>query len=332
MVAAPTAQALALAAGLIRAGRLVGMPTETVYGLAANALDVAACTSIFAVKRRPADNPLIVHVLDAAQASALGDLGPLGQRLAEAFWPGPITLVVRSRQGGGTIALRAPAHPVARQLIALSERPLAAPSANLSGRPSPTTAQHVAAELAGLVGLILDGGPTTVGLESTVVDLSAKVPVILRPGAISPEALAAYGVLATAAGDSHAPSPGTRYRHYRPAIPVVVLVDGPNQSAAQVIDEWALVLAQAGEVPALVWVGDRRPTKWPGRCFASSAAMATGLFAAMRELETKATVLVVAAPPAEGIGHAIRDRLWRAAGGVFRIAGQLPSVDLGKGD
>lgn len=328
----PSPQALALAAGLIRAGRVVGVPTETVYGLAANALDAAACATIFAVKRRPFDNPLIVHVLDAAQASSLGDLGNLGQRLASVFWPGPLTLVVSARRGGGTIALRAPAHPVARQLIALSDRPLAAPSANLSGRPSPTTAQHVAAELAGLVPLILDGGPCHIGLESTVVDLTAKSPVILRPGAISLEMLSAYGVAPAGAGGGHAPSPGTRYQHYRPAVPVVVIVDGPKWMAGQVIDQWADALARAGEVPALLLVGARRRRKWQQRCFASNTALATGLFAAMRELETEATVLVVAAPAAEGIGQAIRDRLWRAAGGVFHIAGEPPSEDLGKGD
>ncbi len=317
---------------MIRAGRLVAIPTETVYGLAANALDQAACASIFAVKRRPADNPLIVHVEDALQASSLGELGELGRQLASTFWPGPLTLVVKGRRGNATVALRAPAHPVARQLIALSGRPLAAPSANLSGRPSPTTAEHVAAELGSLVPLILDGGACAIGLESTVVDLSGPTPLILRPGAISEEMLASYGVLPATEGAAHAPSPGTRYQHYQPAVPVVVIEDGTGRTAAEVIDEWADALDRAGEVPALIAVGQARERRWQQRCFGSNAELATGLFAAMRELEADATVLLVSAPSAEGIGQAIRDRLRRAAGGAFHRAGEVPSWDLPKGD
>ncbi len=307
------------------------MPTETVYGLAANALDPLACTAVYALKGRPADNPLIVHVWDLGHAQTLARTDSRAEQLAGDFWPGPLTLVLERKDGLGTVALRAPVHPVARQLIWLSERPLAAPSANLSGRPSPTTAQHVAEDLGGTPVLILDGGPSAFGLESTVVDLTKNPAAILRPGAVSAEALAAYGVEASASG-SRPPSPGTRYRHYRPRVPLVVLVDGARGRAADALGPWARDLSSRGEVVACLAVGAGLPEGVLGRSFPSVEAMATGLFAAFRELENEASVIVVAAPGAEGLGRAIRDRLWRAAGGVFRTAGEPVQPELERGD
>ncbi|MBM3518824.1 MAG: threonylcarbamoyl-AMP synthase, partial [Alphaproteobacteria bacterium] len=194
-------RAIAEAAAFIRGGRLVAFPTETVYGLGADATNDSAVAAVFAVKDRPRFNPLIVHVLDQAAAERLGVFAAPGRALAAAFWPGPLTLVVRRQDrcpvsllacaGLDTIALRAPAHPIAQGLLAASGRPIAAPSANRSGRVSPTTAQHVLEEMGDRVALILDDGPCTIGIESTVIDLSGPAPALLRPGAITAEQLAA---------------------------------------------------------------------------------------------------------------------------------------------
>src|SRR3954469_15500112 len=178
----------------LRDGELVAIPTETVYGLAANALDAKACRAIFRAKRRPANDPLIVHVLDLAQAEALAEFNPLARRLARHFWPGPLTLVLPKKpgvpgivtSGGPTVAIRAPAHPLARRLLRLAKIPLAAPSANLFGYISPTTAEHVRDGLGPRIPHILDGGASRVGVESTVLDVTRPAcPRILRPGAVT---------------------------------------------------------------------------------------------------------------------------------------------------
>ena len=220
------------AAAILRRGGLVAFPTETVYGLGADAGSAAAVDEIFAVKGRPADNPVIVHVADLDAAARVGDLEDAAvARLLRRFWPGPLTVVVAAREpyrsaacrGLDTVAVRMPAHPVARALIRAAGRPIAAPSANLSGRPSPTRAAHVLEDLGGRIPLILDGGPCAVGIESTVLDLSGPRPAILRPGAVRAADVAAAGLAVAEAEDAGpARSPGTRYLHYRPRAPVVV--------------------------------------------------------------------------------------------------------------
>jgi len=243
---APDAAVMARAAALLRRGGLVAFPTETVYGLGAHALDVAAVRRIYEVKGRPAYNPLIVHVANDEAARALaGDWPTTAARFARAFWPGPLTLVVRKAAhvpdevtaGLDSVALRIPAHPVALALLRAATIPIAAPSANRSTQLSPTTARHVERALGGHVDMIIDGGPATVGIESTVVDMRGDRPVILRPGLLGPrelEPIAGVPVVAASAehGDTHArPSPGMLDRHYAPRARII-LVDGADTEIA----------------------------------------------------------------------------------------------------
>lgn len=227
--------AIARAAELLRAGELVAFPTETVYGLGADAFNAEAIAKVFAVKGRPADNPLIVHVASAAQIERCGRINKRGELLAQALMPGPITLVIPSnasvpaiaRAGLSTVAVRVPAHPIALELIQLSG-PLVAPSANLSGRPSPTAARHVLDDLGGRIAAVLDGGACTVGIESTVVDVTTEKVVVLRPGTITPEEIADVigEMVSIDTGARNTRSPGTRYRHYAPTIPVRLVIGG----------------------------------------------------------------------------------------------------------
>jgi L-threonylcarbamoyladenylate synthase len=221
---------LEAAAEALRAGRLVVFPTETVYGLGANALDAQAIARLYAAKGRPADNPLIVHVPDEAAARALAARWPpAAARLAAAFWPGPLTLVVprgpgipdATTAGLDSVALRVPAHAMAQRLMRAAGVPVAAPSANRSGRPSPTRVQDARADLGDLVAVYLDGGPTRIGLESTVVDVGQERPVLLRLGGISRAELEAV-VGRVDVDTASARSPGTRHRHYAPRARVVL--------------------------------------------------------------------------------------------------------------
>jgi L-threonylcarbamoyladenylate synthase len=234
-------QAIEEAAGLLKRGEPVAFPTETVYGLGADALNPEAIARVFEAKGRPSDNPMIVHVADHAGLARCGRMDRRAELLAAAFMPGPLTLVLPSdssipliaRAGLPTVALRVPAHPVALVLLAVSG-PLVAPSANLSGRPSPTTARHVYDDLAGRIPAILDGGPCTVGIESTVVDLSGEHPVVLRPGVIDRrvlEEVLGERVLAAGGEESAPRSPGMKYRHYAPGARVR-LVASPEDLAA----------------------------------------------------------------------------------------------------
>lgn len=227
--------AIAEAVALLRAGRLVAFPTETVYGLGGRADSAEAVDAIFAAKARPADNPLIVHVATLADAAPFARIDARAEALAAAFWPGPLTLVLPrtapmpAARDLDTVAIRAPQHPVALALLRAAG-PLAAPSANRSGRPSPTRATHVMADLEGLIPLVLDGGPCTVGIESTVLALFDDRPRILRPGEITAAQLArVLGDVATEAGSTR--SPGTRYAHYRPRSPVVLVEAGIDARA-----------------------------------------------------------------------------------------------------
>ncbi|MBR5429971.1 MAG: threonylcarbamoyl-AMP synthase [Firmicutes bacterium] len=223
----PDAAGLARAAELIGQGLCGAFPTETVYGLGANACDEAAVARIFKAKGRPQDNPLIVHVADREQAEQVAEFTPLGDRLAAAFWPGPLTLVLPRRElipdavtaGLPTVGVRMPSHPVAHDFIAACGVPIAAPSANTSGRPSPATAEHVLDDLRYRIPFVIDGGPVDIGLESTVVDATGDFPVLLRPGKISREQLTELcgQVLLPGEGAEQRPaSPGMKYRHYAP--------------------------------------------------------------------------------------------------------------------
>ena len=309
-VLAPDERAIQEAAGILKSGGLVAFATETVYGLGAVATNDRAVSRIFAAKRRPAHNPLICHVFDRAAASPLVVWNDAANALAERFWPGPLTLVVTREPsaplsplvtaGLPTVAVRAPAAPTARRLLAETLLPVAAPSANPSGRVSPTTAAHVVAELGDDVDLILDGGPCTVGVESTVVDVSGEVPLLLRPGGLARAELeAVVGPLATVGADDTVRSPGQLESHYAPTRPVRL------DTAAPAADE--AFLSFGALPPAGVVTRNLSPTGDLGEA-------ARNLFAMLRELDRDDVRAIAVAPiPREGLGEAINDRLTRAA-------------------
>ncbi|MDP6786151.1 MAG: L-threonylcarbamoyladenylate synthase [Rhodospirillales bacterium] len=308
-----TDQAVAEAAALIGAGSLVAFPTETVYGLGADATSDNAVAAVFAAKDRPDFNPLIVHFADAQAVSRTVAFDQRADALARAFWPGALTLVLPrgpdnpisllASSGLDTLAVRVPDHPMGQALLEAAGCPIAAPSANRSGAVSPTMADHVAASLGDRVTLILDGGPCRVGIESTVIDLTAATPVLLRPGGIAADAIAAkVGPLAapeTVTGPAR--SPGMIGRHYAPGTPLRLDARGPRP----------------GE--ALLAFGPDAPTQAPGRILNLSPAgdvveAAANLFAMMHALDaTGATAIAVMAVPETGLGCAINDRLRRAA-------------------
>lgn len=322
------------AAQLIRDGELVGMPTETVYGLGANALDETAVRKIFAAKGRPADNPLIVHV------SCLQEIPPLvknipesARRLMEAFWPGPMTLILPKSDaipavvsaGLDTVGIRLPRSEAARALIRAAGRPIAAPSANRSGRPSPTTAQHVFEDMDGRIPLILDDGPSEVGVESSVIDATGEVPVILRPGGITPEMV--ERVLGGVRVDEHVMSPlhegeivrspGMKYKHYAPKAKTVIFDGEAERVIAAICAQYDAAQA-AGERPAILGFDEH---DFGGRTRISLGSVkrpqdaAARLFGALRELDERGeTVALCEAVEATGIGLAVMNRMGRAAG------------------
>ena len=247
-------QKLGQAAELLKAGELVAFPTETVYGLGGNALLREASRHIYAAKGRPSDNPLIVHIADLeALRPLVKDVPPVAEILARRFWPGPLTLIFQKADcvpyettgGLDTVAIRMPSHPAARELIRLAGLPIAAPSANLSGRPSPTTAGHCLMDLSGKIAAVVDGGSCSIGVESTIVDLSGEEPTLLRPGAITiemlQEALRAAvevdpAVERPEAPNQHPKAPGMKYRHYAPKAPMVIIQSAFYQSEDGVED------------------------------------------------------------------------------------------------
>ena len=303
------------AARLLRDGRLVAFPTETVYGLGADATNGLAVAGIFEAKGRPQFNPLIVHVPDLGHAGPLGRFNDLALDLARAFWPGPLTLVVAkaaaspiaelATAGLATIALRVPSHPVAQALLRATGRPLAAPSANRSGHVSTTEAQHVAADLGDRVALILDAGASERGLESTIVDATGEVAVLLRPGAVTAEEIARVTggapVLAVALADASRPqAPGQLASHYAPRAAV-------RLNATHVAPGEALLAFGAG-LP---------PHNWPMLNLSPSGDLreaAARLFSAFRQLDASGAPTIAVMPvPEVGLGAAINDRLRRAA-------------------
>jgi L-threonylcarbamoyladenylate synthase len=325
------AAGIARAVALLRAGELVALPTETVYGLGARADDPAAIARLFAAKGRPADNPLIVHVasVDAIDRVA-AELTPLARTLLERFAPGPLTVVLRARDdlpravtgGLDSVAVRIPDHPVALAVLRALDLPLAAPSANRSSRPSPTTAAHVLADLDGSIAAVLDGGPTRIGVESTVVDARGTVPVVLRDGGVSREDLA--GLLG---GDAPAEpaqphrSPGTRHAHYAPGMPVHVAAPGAGDVViAELLDSprapGTVGLVRVGHVGR---AGPSEDTALPTQAVLLATLdgpdeLAARLFALLREAEEAGCdALVVEGVEATGVGRAVMDRLTRAA-------------------
>jgi L-threonylcarbamoyladenylate synthase len=302
--AAATPEAILQAAKILAAGGLVAFPTETVYGLGADAGNGEAVAGIFAAKGRPRFNPLIVHVADLAAAQQHGEFNDKARALARAFWPGALTLVLPRRNetklshlvsaGLDTVARRVPSHPVARELLRLSGRPIAAPSANVSGKVSATTAAHVADSLNGRVDFILDGGPAALGLESTVIGFDRGLPTLLRPGAISRDEIEAIVGPLAAAGDTIR-SPGQLESHYAPRAGLRL-----NADAAQPGE----VLLGFGAV-----VGASRNLSPRGDLKEAAA----NLFAMLRQLDSEAAVIAVSPIPMSGLGEAINDRLQRAA-------------------
>jgi L-threonylcarbamoyladenylate synthase len=315
-------EALTRGAEALRAGGLVAFPTETVYGLGANALDAAAVHRVFAAKGRPAANPVIVHLAGAEEVGrAASDWPEAAGRLAERFWPGPLTFVLPRAPalpavvtaGGPTVAVRVPAHPVARELIRRAGVPVAAPSANRSTRLSPTRAEHVLRDLAGAIDLILDGGPTAGGIESTVLDVTGPRARLLRPGLVSrAEIEAVIGPVDAPVGVDEAvalPSPGMMARHYAPRTPLeAVEGDGAER-----------VRALAGEGKRVAWVTWFAAGEVPSgavlvRLPSDPAGYAARLYAALHELDQAGVErIVVALPPAGDGWLAVRDRLRRAS-------------------
>jgi len=310
------------AVAVLRSGGLVAFPTETVYGLGADASNAEAVARIFAVKGRPASHPLIVHLPDAVQvANWARDVPEAARKLARRFWPGPLTLILRRAQsvsdavtgGQDTVALRVPSHPVALQLLGRFGGGIAAPSANRHGRVSATTAEHVRHEFGEAIDCVLDGGETDVGIESTIVDLSGPTPMLLRPGWIGPAELEEVLGVAPAAAAADAPrAPGTLAKHYAPQTTLIVM-------EFDLLMELAATLTRVGKRVAALAMTDRRPVH-EGLTWITApsdpAAYAHTLYANLRELdEAGCETILVERPPQGAEWMAINDRLTRAAAG-----------------
>lgn len=316
------------AARLLRDGKVVAFPTETVYGLGANALNVQAVQGIFDAKQRPADNPLIIHIAQTSQAQDLCRWTESAQMLADAFWPGPLTLVLHKKAvvpeivtaGLSSVAIRMPGHSVALQLIQAANLPIAAPSANSSGRPSPTTAQHVLEDMQGRIPLILDGGSCEVGIESTVLDIRGDVATILRPGGVTPDQIAfiigecrvADTVMRPLRPGEPALSPGMRHRHYAPKSRLV-LVEGGELAVARTISQaydavpGTRIMAMHKHLPLYGnrLVDDLGP---------DAGTAAQRLFYLLRAYDEQDAVQIFSETlPPTGLGLAVMNRLARAA-------------------
>ena len=305
------ASALDQAAALLRAGKLVAFPTETVYGLGGDAASDESVAAIFSAKGRPRFNPLIVHLPRADQAEKFAQIDSRAALLMQRFWPGPLSLVLRratgcpisllASAGLDTLALRVPAHPLALELLRAAGRPIAAPSANRSGRVSPTTADHVLSELEGRIAAVLDGGPCRIGIESTVVDLTGRTPVLLRSGGIATEELETLlGPLAAPRPDDAARAPGMLASHYAPNLPLRLDATAVGASEA--------LLAFGPDAPL-----GAKETRWLSRGSDLEEA-AANLFAMLRAIDRAEFSAIAVMPiPERGLGRAINDRLRRAA-------------------
>lgn len=323
-------QAVQTAAGILRSGGLVAIPTETVYGLGADGLNPDAVLRIFEAKGRPQDNPLILHIADPEQMTDIcRDIPEAAWKLAEAFWPGPLTMVLpcrdtvprRTTAGLDTVAVRCPRCDATREIIRQAGVPIAAPSANLSGKPSTTTAQHVLHDMDGRIEAIVDGGPCDVGVESTIIDLSGDVPRLLRPGGVTPEQLQALlgevivdrAVVGQIDQDAVVRAPGMKYKHYAPSGEVVIVAGPREKAAAYIRRNFAAgdaVLCFEEELPLYA---DCNPTVY-GR-EADTATLAHGLFAALRDLDREDIKTIFArCPEGGGVTYAVQNRLKKAAG------------------
>ena len=323
-----TQESIERASALLRAGQVVAFPTETVYGLGANALNAEAVRAIFDAKERPADNPLIVHVAKREQLEGLCQVTETAQKLMDAFWPGPLTMLLMKTDqvpdittaGLPSVAVRCPNHPAALALLTCCGLPIAAPSANRSGRPSPTSAAHVYEDMRGRVPLILDGGPCRVGVESTVVDLTGEVPCVLRPGAITAEDIAALVGSCTVAPSvmrplkegEHAPSPGMRHRHYAPKAKMTVFI-GSDEAVAKAI----IARYDGAENAAILAHDEALPLFGSRRAFSLGTTPQEGahlLFQRLREMDELGVSLILAQGwEAEGKALAVMNRMARAA-------------------
>ena len=306
------------AAEIINSGGLVAFPTETVYGLGGDALNPESVKKIYSAKGRPSDNPLILHVSNINQAESLVYMNDSARKLAEIFWPAPLTLVLPAkniipsitRGGLNTAAVRMPDNNIALALIEASKTPIAAPSANLSGRPSPTDSESVYADMNNRIDLILDGGRTGVGLESTVIDITNPEKILLlRPGGLSRELIESELNTTLGVPDSNSAkrSPGTRYRHYAPSLPVKILRD---ESDLDLLDKNIKFAGYMG-------IHDIKNTNFSAKIiFDSPENFAHGLFAGFRELESQKISCIIVEWPQDnsGINEALRDRIKRAAG------------------
>ena len=328
------AEDISRAGNLLKNGEVVAIPTETVYGLAANAFDASAIKKVFEAKGRPQDNPLIVHISDIEDIAKLTvEFPDTAAKLAEKFWPGPLTMILKKSDkvpfevtaGLSTVAVRFPSHSVALAVITAAGVPLAAPSANLSGKPSPTTAQHVMRDLSGKIPMIIDGGACEVGLESTVIDLSGDVPTLLRPGGVTlTELRNVLGrvdvnpkILEEVDDGEAVASPGMKYKHYSPSAPVVI-VDGADEDFASFVLKEALSKKVAvlcfdeeatffdnSEVSVITYGSTKKPEE-----------LASKLFSALRTLDDLSPDVIYAREPScgDGLELAVVNRLSRAAG------------------
>ena len=322
------------AAAILRDGGLLGIPTETVYGLGANGLNEAAVAHIFEAKGRPQDNPLILHIPDASWLERYcKDIPLTAYQLAKAYWPGPMTMILKRKDivpnavtaGLDTVGMRCPAHPLCREIIAASGVPVAAPSGNTSGRPSPTTAQHMLEDMDGKIDAIMDGGPCSVGVESTIIDLTETPARLLRPGGITLEQLEA--VLGEVAVDpavtrlmgagEQPKAPGMKYRHYAPKAPVTVVTGDPKKSAEYIA---AHAGAEDGIIcfdeflPLFTRRSEMRPVMDLGPA-GDKEEQARHIFDALRSFDhTSVSAIWAQCPDTTGIGLAIANRLNKAAG------------------
>lgn len=327
---------IAQAAELIRKGELVAFPTETVYGLGADALRSEAVSMVYAAKGRPSDNPMIVHVASIEEAAELAVVTQDAEKLMEAYWPAPLTLVLKNRgkvsplvTGGlSTLALRMPDHPAALALIRESGRPIAAPSANRSGRPSPTKASHVMEDMRGRIPLVLDGGDSIVGLESTVISLAGENIVLLRPGIVVPESIEsvlgkpvtlAQSLLEPMAEGTAPLSPGMKYRHYAPQAEVT-LVEGTEAALRQKTMELYDAADQEGRCVMILASSENAPFYERRNCAIMGSrddipSLCRHLYALLRKADEEGMdVVLIEAVPAEAMGLAFMNRALRAAG------------------
>ncbi len=314
------------AGNLIKDGELVAFPTETVYGLGANGLDETAVKKIYEAKGRPSDNPLILHISRMEDVEKIAYLNDIAISLAEVFWPGPLTMVLPKKDivpdsvtgGLKTVAVRMPSNDIARLLIESAGVPIAAPSANISGKPSPTTANAVWDDLSGKIHMIIDGGPCKIGIESTVIDLTGDVPVVLRPGGITlemlqkiiPECKSDKGLYAPLSNEEVPKCPGMKYKHYSPNAKVIVFEPGATDKIPEYISKYA-----GKNVAVYGKTGEKYPCSNIKYWGCDATDMAKNLFEDLRSFDAENTdVILCVAPEMSSMGQSVRNRLYKSAG------------------